>query len=256
VDDDDLSLEVNSLVLQAEGHRLLTVSSGHEAIELLDALAPKPGSSSVLPNVVLTDFQMPDMTGQELCRRIRSKFPQGLLLIGMSATAPPEDQLQDFDAFISKPLHLQTFQEILTKKAADRAASLKAPVEMPTHGSAPGGLDMTVVEKLRKLMPADALQELYSTYLSDTRIRLAQMEQAATAGDEASVRRCAHMMKGSASMTGASGISRIAAILESGGVPFEQQKVLFYELRCTCDAIEGTLARDARIKEAHEHQIS
>jgi len=256
VDDDDLSLEVNSLVLQAEGHQILGVSSGNEAIELLDTLSSKPGNSNVLPNVVLTDFQMPDMTGQELCRRIRSKFPQGLLLIGMSATAPPEDQLQDFDAFISKPLHSQTFQELLARKAADRAAILKGPVDIPSHASAPGGLDITVVEKLRKLMPPDALEELYATYISDTRLRLAQMEQAAAEGDEASVRRCAHMMKGSASMTGAAEISKIAAILESGGVPSEHQKLLFDELRCACDAIEGTLARDARIKEAHDHQIS
>jgi CheY-like chemotaxis protein/HPt (histidine-containing phosphotransfer) domain-containing protein len=256
VDDDDLSLEVNSLVLRAEGHRLLTASSGQAAIEILDAISSIPGNSPVLPNVVLTDFQMPDMTGQELCRRIRSKFPQGLLLIGMSATAPPEDQLQEFDAFISKPLHPQTFQEILTKKAADRAANLKSQVEIQSNGSAPGGLDMTVVEKLRKLMPPDALEELYATYISDTRVRLTEMEQAAAAGDEASVRRCAHMMKGSASMTGAVGISKTAAILESGGVPSEHQKLLFDELRCACDAIEGTLARDARIKEAHEHQIS
>jgi HPt (histidine-containing phosphotransfer) domain-containing protein len=105
-------------------------------------------------------------------------------------------------------------------------------------------------------MPPDALEELYATYISDTRLRLAQMEQAAAEGDEASVRRCAHMMKGSASMTGAAEISKIAAILESGGVPSEHQKLLFDELRCACDAIEGTLARDARIKEAHDHQIS
>ena len=260
VDDDDLSLELITLMMQAEGHTVQGALSGQAALDLLDAISPDVVNSR-MPDVVLTDFQMPDMSGEELCRRIRARHAMGPLLVGMSATVPREDQLQEFDAFINKPFDPKNFQSVMDKKFTPWEEPAASP-GLSGDGVRCEGLDMTVVQKLRKLMPADALAELYATYLSDTRLRLNQMEESALIGDEAAVRRCAHMMKGSASMTGALGISRTAARLEAGGISLDQQRTLFDELRCACDAIEGTLARDARIardgriKEAHDHQIS
>jgi HPt (histidine-containing phosphotransfer) domain-containing protein len=62
------------------------------------------------------------------------------------------------------------------------------------------------------------------------------------------------MIKGSAGMTGATAIAWAAALLETGNLAVDEQRTLFDKLRCACDAIEGTLARDARNKEAHDHQ--
>lgn len=255
VDDDDLSRELIALCLYAEGHEVIKASSGQEALHLLET----PGSSSnerILPQVLLTDMQMPEMSGQELCRRVRngrdSKHARQLLLVGMSATKPPEEQLQEFDAFVGKPIDPQAIQKLLADRLA-RPRTVEAE-SSPDENTEP--LDTVIVNKLRKLMPPAAIDELFSTYLSDTRQRLSRMEEFAASGNQTELRRCAHMMKGSASMTGATGIRRIAALLESTAIPAEQQRALFAELRCACDAIEGTLARDARNKEAHDHQTT
>jgi CheY-like chemotaxis protein len=255
VDDDDLSRDLIALYLYAEGHRVLKSESGRQALELLAAVGSS-AENSTMPDVVLTDVQMPEMTGEELCRQVREIRSVGNgrrpLLVGMSATQPPEEQLQEFDAFVSKPLDAQAFQKMLL----DRLSGVPARKEEPTQAENAAPLDAAVVDKLRKLMPPEALNELFTTYLSDTRSRLSQMEAYAAGGDLEEVRRCAHMMKGSAAMTGAAGIRRVAALLETTTIPAEQQRALFDELRCACDAIEGTLARDARNKEAHDHQTT
>ena len=256
VDDDELSLELNTLVLAAEGHQVISVPTGAEALQTLSS-----NDLDNLPGILLTDMQMPDMNGQELCRRIREHFDRQPgprpLVIGMSATRPAEKQLQAFDGFVMKPLDPRELQQMLdditrndhTAGKTNVTAGTPAPTELPA-----AALDTVVLDKLRKLMPAGALDELFTSYLHDTRLRLTEMEQSAIAGDQAAVRRSAHMMKGSAAMTGATGMSRIAAILEIGNLPLDQQRVLFHELHCACDAIEGTLARDARRTEAHDHQ--
>jgi CheY-like chemotaxis protein len=248
VDDDELSLELMTLV---EGYRVLSAGTGAEALEQLAS-----ADAESLPDLVLTDMQMPDMNGQDLCGHIQQHFDtkggKRPIVIGMSASRPPQQQLQAFDGFVMKPVDPQELQDVLNRgfrrESAVVASNGKA-AEVPAEA-----LDTVVLEKLRKLMPAGALDELFSSYLNDTRVRLAEMERFAVAGDEAAVRRSAHMMKGSAAMTGATGMSRIAALLENGNLPLERQRVLFRELHCACDAIEGTLARDARRTEAHDHQ--
>ena len=250
VDDDELSLELITLVLTSEGHQVMSVSTGVKALETLTS-----SRHWVLPDIILTDMQMPDMNGEELCRRIRRHFDgqavRRPVVIAMSATRPSAATLQAFDGFVMKPLNPQALQDVIHQKAGKAAV----PGAAPEASALPAAvLDTVVLEKLRKLMPAGALDELFTSYLNDTRERLVEMEQFAIAGDEAAVRRSAHMMKGSAAMTGATGMSRIAAILETGNLPLDQQRVLFRELHCACDAIEGTLARDGRRIEAHDHQ--
>ena len=251
VDDDELSLELITLLLSAEGHEVVSVPTGAEALLAIASATPANA-----PDVVLTDMQMPDMNGQELCQRVQQHFDaqdgSRPRVIAMSATRLPEEQLQAFDGFVLKPLDPQELQSLLNMKWRAAVATngvATGEAELPAEA-----LDNVVLGKLRKLMPAGALDELFTTYLRDTRSRLVEMEQFAVAGDQAAVRRSAHMLKGSAAMTGATGMSRIAALLETGNLPLDRQRVLFRELHCACDAIEGTLARDGRRTEAHDHQ--
>ena len=62
VDDEAHILHVVSLKLQHAGFRVITASDGEEALGL--ALKHEP-------MLVITDFQMPLMTGLELCRRLK-----------------------------------------------------------------------------------------------------------------------------------------------------------------------------------------
>lgn len=62
VDDETHILHVVSLKLTRAGYEVITAEDGEEALEL--ALEQKP-------DVVITDFQMPIMTGLDLCIQMR-----------------------------------------------------------------------------------------------------------------------------------------------------------------------------------------
>lgn len=62
VDDEAHILQVLSLKLRNAGYEIVTAQDGEEAFELACQSAPE---------LVITDFQMPYMTGLELCRALR-----------------------------------------------------------------------------------------------------------------------------------------------------------------------------------------
>jgi len=72
VDDQPTNLRLLDAVLTPRGHRVITASSGAEALALLE-------TEDV--DLVLLDIVMPEMDGHEVCRRIRStaatEFPAG-----------------------------------------------------------------------------------------------------------------------------------------------------------------------------------
>ena len=59
VDDDVIALELMANALSTAGHQVLTASSGSEAL----AIVEREGC-----RLVISDWDMPDMTGVELCR--------------------------------------------------------------------------------------------------------------------------------------------------------------------------------------------
>jgi CheY-like chemotaxis protein len=63
VDDEFSSLEVLSLLFEREGFVVRTASDGEEALEQVEREKP---------DVIVTDFMMPKMTGLELAARLRT----------------------------------------------------------------------------------------------------------------------------------------------------------------------------------------
>ena len=66
VDDEAHILHVLSLKLRNAGYEVTTAVDGEEGYEL---------ATQELPDLVITDFQMPYMTGLELCRALASHPP-------------------------------------------------------------------------------------------------------------------------------------------------------------------------------------
>ena len=91
----------------------------------------------------------------------------------------------------------------------------------------PLSLDFSTVSKLQAIMPPSAIRELYTVYVADTRKRISDLERYSASGDEESVRRCAHALKGSAAMAGVPGIASIAARLEAGRLPPRTTELYF-----------------------------
>ncbi len=132
VEDSELTRGILNNILKSEGVRTLQASNGVEALEIL-----KKHEDEV--DLVMTDFMMPEMEGDELCRRIR--FDMGnksLPVIFLSAMSETTSMLKMFKAgasdYVVKPfakeellarakVHLEGRQ--LNKKLLDQVIELK-----------------------------------------------------------------------------------------------------------------------------------
>ena len=101
VDDDDIALELLAHTLAAGGYEVETASSGDEA-----ALKLAAGDA----HIVITDWEMPGMSGVELCRHIRQRecdsYVYVILLTGRNSREEVVEGLSaGADDFVAKPFH-------------------------------------------------------------------------------------------------------------------------------------------------------
>jgi class 3 adenylate cyclase len=98
VDDEPANLRLLDAVLTPRGYRVLTASSGAEALALLE-------TEDI--DIVLLDIVMPEMDGHEVCRKIRSTPATEFLPIVMITASGSEQRLAALesgaDDFVTKP---------------------------------------------------------------------------------------------------------------------------------------------------------
>ena len=120
VDDDPVACEHGQLVLQKAGISAETVSSGAEAIEHVKLRQARRDPY----NLILVDWQMPEMDGVETTRRIRELVGNDSAIIILTAYRW-DDVLEEalaagVDSFIAKPLFAATLldelREVLKRK--------------------------------------------------------------------------------------------------------------------------------------------
>jgi CheY-like chemotaxis protein len=100
---------LRKLVLQKAGYEVLTANS---AVAALDVLA----SSRV--DLVLSDQLMPGVTGTELARQIKDKWPSlPVILISGVNEIPPDSEIADlFMSKVEGPIMMcQNINDVLTK---------------------------------------------------------------------------------------------------------------------------------------------
>ena len=237
VDDDSIVLELVSLLLAAKGTQVVRAVGGQEALNLLKSQPP-------LPDIVLVDHQMPGVSGIDVARYVKSLSEPRPRVVAMSASPLPEEDLAIFDDFVPKPVD----RDLL--RAAITGCKSSAPSSAPSRGKLPRSLDSSTVSKLQAIMPPSAIHELYTVYVADTRKRISDLERYSADGDEESLRRCAHALKGAAAMAGVPGIASIAAGLETGHLPRRDHVKLFHQLRSACDDVEQTMIKSAATNSA------
>lgn len=79
VDDEFGSCAVLKIRLEKEGHQVEAVASAKSAIRILDKFCPE---------LVITDFVMPEMRGDQLAAIIKQNNPQMPVILMTSALAP------------------------------------------------------------------------------------------------------------------------------------------------------------------------
>jgi CheY-like chemotaxis protein len=120
IDDNQDLLECEREFLESFGYTVLTAPSGSRGLEL---------ASLQSVDVVIVDYFMPEMNGQEVAIEMRRLRPQAPIIMLSTAADIPEQALKSVDAFVAK----------------DRLASQLLPTIAQLHGS--GG---------RSLHPYDA----------------------------------------------------------------------------------------------------
>ena len=102
VEDDVQNCEAFAEALKSAGIRALGVHRGIEAERLARALAP---------DLIVVDYRLPDITGAELCRRLRDD-PETEPVPIIAVTGAPEAMRADgcvADAVLTKPCRMDTF---------------------------------------------------------------------------------------------------------------------------------------------------
>jgi adenylate cyclase len=101
VDDTPRNVKLLADLLTVKGYSIVTAASGREA---LAAVEREP------PDLVLLDVVMPEMSGYEVCRTIRSQPATAMLpVIMVTALDPGEERVKGIEAgaddFLSKPIN-------------------------------------------------------------------------------------------------------------------------------------------------------
>ena len=129
VDDDPIACEHGRLVLEKAGIAAEIASSGAEALEMVQLRHARRDPY----NLILVDWQMPDMDGVETTRRIRSIIGSESAIIILTAYRW-DDVLEDaleagVDSFIAKPLFaaalLEEFKSALKRKNPSSAKAVR-----------------------------------------------------------------------------------------------------------------------------------
>jgi putative two-component system response regulator len=118
-EDDEIAIEVLRRTLTKAGHEILCAANGREALELLRAGGIR---------LVVTDWEMPEMDGLNLCRIIRSgEFSGYIYTILLTSRDTSEEKVVGLaagaDDFIAKPFNPA---ELLARiQTAERVLSLE-----------------------------------------------------------------------------------------------------------------------------------
>jgi len=83
VEDDELVRDAMTRLFVREGYMVLTAATGHDAIGVL-----RTPSSPI--DVVLLDIGLPDVSGADLCARLRQFFPHMPVVVCTGAASPEE----------------------------------------------------------------------------------------------------------------------------------------------------------------------
>ncbi|HUD23019.1 MAG TPA: response regulator [Acidobacteriaceae bacterium] len=115
IDDDPMSRDLLSVLLQAEGYEVECAESGEYAIAHIL-------HSATAHCLVLADAQMPGLTGAGLAGELRRVCPAETLLLAMSGSRPPEQAIANFDGFLLKPFTMEQIAAALQAHKSSSAA--------------------------------------------------------------------------------------------------------------------------------------
>jgi CheY-like chemotaxis protein len=121
VDDEAEFLDLYTEVLELMDHRVLRAHDGREALSI---------AQQRHPDLVVTDWQMPRMSGVELCQQLVQDEELRDIPIIMHSTAT-DPHAPGVTAFLSKCAELARFEEVVNQALIDSGAEAQGPPHGP-----------------------------------------------------------------------------------------------------------------------------
>jgi CheY-like chemotaxis protein len=143
VDDHMSTLRSLSAILSESGYRVRTAEDGFSALVEI---------RNEIPDILLSDLNMPGMSGFELLSVVRRRFPM-IRVIAMSGAFSGDDVPPGVaaDAFYEKGTHVSSLLQIvgtmalLKKRFSPQRPSTLTPVWIPKNGHGPSGEEYVMV---------------------------------------------------------------------------------------------------------------
>lgn len=109
VEDNDLNLKLFRDLLEAHGYESVETKDGREALRL---------AREIQPNLILMDIQLPEISGLDVTRQIKSDpMLKDIPIIAVTAFAMKDDEEKILQAgcqaYIAKPISIHHFMETI-----------------------------------------------------------------------------------------------------------------------------------------------
>lgn len=213
VEDNLINQEVISGMLDELGCGVVVVSDGRAAIECANVESF---------DVILMDYQLPDLSGPEVTRIIRRlAWHATTPIVGLTANAAAEERAEclaaGMDEFLAKPCPMSVLATTLMRwipvgEPIDRPVSVVAKAET--------GNDETALDRIRGMRRSDGsdmLDHVVDLFERTSEETLANMESAILDNQPDALRFSAHKLKSSCANVGAVTMTDLCAELERKG---------------------------------------
>ena len=238
-EDNAINRELVTRLLQKHGHTVIAVTTGREAVDLLDKDAANC-------DIVLMDVEMPDMDGFQATAIIREKEKASgkhVPIIALTADAMKGDRERcleaGMDGYVSKPIRHQDLLETIQALLLDVPnIPTHAPVEKPPVEILDEALLVSRVDNDPQL-----LRDLVDLFLEECPRLVDEIRVALDRKDAKAVERGAHSLKGCTSNLAAQMASEAAFKLERlarAGDLVDAESVL-KELECQLERLKPAL---------------
>ena len=130
IEDNLSNLELLSELVLADGHRVITLTNGRDAIQVARAERP---------DLILIDIQLPGVDGLTVARALKAEpATREIPVVGISAHAMQEDEQRAFEAgciaYLRKPFDTLRFRDLVGQLLSGDHSSPPSPPKGAEHG--------------------------------------------------------------------------------------------------------------------------
>jgi PAS domain S-box-containing protein len=206
-EDNPVNLLVIKSLLTQLGYRVEEALNGNEAVQK---------TLSLRPALVFMDIRMPEMDGVEATRRIREaeQAKKRTPIVALTADAVKGDRekyiAQGMDDYLAKPYRREDIQEVLMRLIRPQEAPAKVLASLEIEE------DLFDYEALLDSVDnqSDMLALVLKRFIEQYRLRRSRIDEALQAGDQESILRELHSLKGMTGVMQARSMASLFTLME------------------------------------------